>query len=265
LTDQSRATVIQAPVISNEEAMPGVRLLWLEAQQIARVASPGQFVMVCCGRENLLRRPMSIHRTDKDKSKIALLFTVVGKGTSWLSQRQPGEKLDLLGPLGEGFSVDPASFSLLLVAGGLGIAPLAFLAETAAAGNRSIALLLGAKTGSQLCPGHLLPKGVKCFTATDDGTAGSKGIITDLLPKYLDWASQVFACGPSAMYRTIANQNRKLFRRKEVQVSLETRMACGLGLCYGCTVKTKQGLKQVCQDGPVFNCDDILWDEFVDI
>jgi dihydroorotate dehydrogenase electron transfer subunit len=245
--------------------MPGINLLWLESPEIARAARPGQFVMAHCGRENLLRRPMSIHQTDEDKSKIALLFNVVGKGTSWLSQRQPGEKLDLLGPLGKGFSVDPASFNLLLVAGGMGIAPLTFLAETAMADNRSVALLLGAKTASQLCPGHLLPEGVRCFTSTDDGTAGNKGIITDLLPEYLDWASQVFACGPSAMYRTIVNQNRRLLRRKEVQVSLETRMACGLSLCYGCTVKTKQGLKQICQDGPVFNNDDILWEEFVDI
>ena len=265
MDNQTAAAISQAPVISNHEVMPEVYLMWLECPRIAQAARPGQFVMVHCGQENLLRRPLAIHRTNGDKTGLALMFAVVGKGTSWLSRCQPGDVLDLLGPLGNGFSIDPVAYNLLLVAGGIGIAPLSFLAQEATASNCSVALLPGAKTSTQLCPSHLLPKGVKCFTATEDGSAGTRGMITDLLPKYLSWADQVFACGPGAMYRTIASQNRKLFRPKQVQVSLEVRMACGLGMCYGCTVKTKQGLKQVCQDGPVFNLDDIVWSEFAGI
>ena len=108
-----------APVISNNELMPGVYLIWLESPQIASTARPGQFVMVHCGEETLLRRPLSIHQIDE--GKIALLFAKVGKGTNWLSQRQTGDTVDIFGPLGNGFTVDPASKNLLLIAGGIGL------------------------------------------------------------------------------------------------------------------------------------------------
>jgi len=120
-------------------------------------------------------------------------------------------------------------------------------------------MLLGAPTASQLYPHYLLPPEVKPITATEDETAGKKGMITDLLPDFTSWADQIFACGPSSMYQTMATQ--KLQKTKPVQISLEVRMGCGLGICYGCTVKTKSGLKQVCKDGPIFDLDDISWDE----
>ncbi len=216
--------------------------------------------MVRCGEETLLRRPLSIHQLADEtrRTKLALLLTVVGKGTHWLSQRKAGDNLDLLGPLGNGFSINPNSHNLLLLAGGIGIAPLCFLAQRAVSQGHSVRLLLGASTASQLYPRHLLPPEAELITATEDGTAGKKGIITDLLPQFVSHADQVFACGPTSMYRTITARNLKT---KPVQVSLEMRMGCGLGVCYGCTLKTKSGLKQVCQDGPVFDLDDILWDE----
>ncbi|GAH70538.1 unnamed protein product, partial [marine sediment metagenome] len=134
-----------------------------------------------------------------------------------------------------------------------------FLAQQALSQGQAVTLLLGASTAPQLYPQHLLPPEVKLVTATEDGTAGKKGMITDLLPDFTGWADQIFACGPGSMYQTMTKQ--KLLTTKPVQVSLEVRMGCGLGVCYGCTVKTKSGLKQVCQDGPVFNLDDILWEE----
>jgi len=241
--------------------MPGVYLIWLESPQIASEAKPGQFVMVGCGEgsECLLRRPLSIHQLSSRNKKVrlALLFTVVGKGTHWLSQCQAGDKIDLLGPLGNGYSIQPTSRNLLLLAGGIGIAPLCFLAQEALNQGSSVTLLLGASTTSQLYPAHLLPPKIKLITATEDGTAGKKGLITDLLPDYVNWADQVFACGPALMYRVMSTQHLA----KSVQTSLEVRMGCGLGVCYGCTLKTKSGLKQVCKDGPVFDLDDILWDE----
>ena len=256
---------VHAPIISNSDVMPGVCLIWLDSPQIASQAQPGQFVMVRCAEETVLRRPLSIHQVDKTKVKLALLFTVVGKGTRWLSQCRVGDNIDLLGPLGNGYSVHPGSHNLLLVAGGIGIAPLVFLAQQALNQRRSVTLLLGAPTAPQLYPEHLLPPEVKLITATEDGTAGKKGMITNLLPDFTGWADQIFACGPSSMYHTMAGQKQQLQKTKPIQISPEVRMGCGLGVCYSCTVKTKGGLRQVCKDGPIFDLDDILWDELADI
>ena len=247
------------PIISNTEVMPGVHLIWLESPEIASTAKPGQFVMVRCGERTLLRRPLSVHQVDNKKAELALLLNVVGQGTRWLAQCQRGESTDLFGPLGKGFSINPASKNLLLVAGGIGIAPLCFLAEEAVSKGCPVTLLLGTQTKAQLYPEHLLPSGIKLVTATEDGTAGKKGMITELLPDFIDWADQIFACGPASMYRTMASQPS--LKTKPVQISLEMRMGCGLGVCYGCTVKTKSGLKQVCKDGPVFDLGEILWEE----
>ncbi len=254
---------VLATVISNNEVMPGVSLVWIESPQIAAIARPGQFVMVGCGEDNLLRRPFSIHQVNDDKASIALLFQVVGRGTNWLSHCQLDDELNVLGPLGNGFSINSTSRNLLLVGGGIGIAPLSFLARVAMERKCSVTMLLGASTATQLCPNHLLPSAVDCITTTDDGTTGEKGFITDLLPEYIDRADQIFACGPSPMYRSMAKMPE--LKGKSVQISLEVRMGCGFGLCYGCTVKTKAGLKQICKDGPVFELGEILWDEFVDI
>lgn len=254
---------VTAAVISNDEVMPGVHLIWLDCPQIASPARAGQFVMVRCGQdfEYVLRRPLSIHQQEGDK--IALLFNVVGKGTQWLSECQPGDELDLLGPLGNGFTMHPDSKNLLLVAGGIGIAPLVFLAQQALNQGQAVNLLLGAATASQLYPKRLLPPKVNLITTTEDGSAGKKGMITDYLPDFTGVADQIFACGPLAMYQTMARMPE--LSNKPIQISLEVRMGCGLGVCYGCTVKTKSGLRQVCQDGPIFDLDNILWEELADI
>jgi dihydroorotate dehydrogenase electron transfer subunit len=251
---------VTSSVISNDEIMPGVYLIWLESLDIEPAAQPGQFVMVRCG-DYLLPRPLSIHRLADKGGKLALLFNVMGKGTHWLSQRKPGDMVELFGPLGNGFSIHPNSQNLLLVAGGIGVAPLYFLAQEALNQGYSVTLLLGASNASQLYPRHLLPSEAKLITTTEDGTNGQKGMITELLPDFVGWADQVFACGPIPMYRDMANKYHSSLKDKSVQVSLEMRMGCGLGVCYGCTVKTKRGLKQACRDGPVFDLDDVLWDE----
>ena len=240
--------------------MSGYRLICAEARDIAVRATPGQFVMVHCGSEFILRRPLSIHQVT-DASRLSLLFEVTGKGTFWLSRRQKGEILDLLGPLGNGFSIEPASRKLLLVAGGIGIAPLIFLANQALSQGKSVTLLSGARTASGLYPQELLPGGIQTVIATEDGSGGTRGMITDVLLDFVDWADQIYACGPLAMYEAIAAQKQQRYLRKPVQVSLEVRMGCGLGGCYGCSIRTRHGMKQVCLDGPVFNLDEILWQE----
>ena len=252
-----------AAVISTEQVMPGVHLLEVKSTAIAAGARPGQFVMVGCdsGYGRLLRRPVSIHRVSGDT--VEFLFAVVGTGTEWLSQRKPGESVDLLGPLGNGFSLIPQAHNLLLVAGGMGLAPLYFLAQEGLKNRCRVRLLTGARTASMLCPDRLLPPGVEVIAATEDGTAGEKGPVTALLPRYAGEADRIFACGPVPMYRAMAEKYRDILQNKPVQVSLEVRMGCGLGFCYACTINTRQGLKQVCKDGPVFEMADVIWEEMI--
>ncbi|GAI88941.1 unnamed protein product, partial [marine sediment metagenome] len=236
----------------------------LHCPEIAGEATPGQFVMVRCGDENILPRPFSVHLATEDD--IALFFAVLkgGKGSQWLSKRQDNETVEIFGPLGNGFSISPRAKNLLLVAGGMGLAPLCFLAQQAVREKRSVTLLLGAAIGPLYTerPENLLPSRIDLATATEDGSIGKKGQVTDLLPDFTDRADQIFACGPTEMYRDMVHRKQELkLEGKQVQISLEVRMGCGHGVCYGCTVKTKGGLKQVCQDGPVFDLDDVLWDE----
>jgi dihydroorotate dehydrogenase electron transfer subunit len=255
----------------NVEVMPGIHLMWIEAPNIACSVLPGQFITVRCG-DFTLRRPLSVHQVSS--REIALLFKVTGNGTIWLSQRQKGERIDILGPLGEGFSIEPGARNLLLVAGGIGIAPLTFLMQHASSQHR-ITLIHGTSTAAQLY--HFssagkkrselspLPKGVQFIPVTEDGSMGKKGMATDVLPDFLDRADQVYACGPADMYKAMVEMSWRAkqsnLKLKKCQVSLEVRMGCGFGACYGCTINTKKGLKQVCRDGPVFELNDIIWQE----
>jgi dihydroorotate dehydrogenase electron transfer subunit len=275
--------------------LPGIHLMWIEAPDIAVAAQPGQFITVRCG-DLTLRRPFSIHQSspltgeDSGEGEIAVLFKVAGKGTLWLSQRQRGERIDILAPLGNGFSIPPTkprqSKHLLLVAGGIGIAPLVFLMQYASS-QHQITLIHGASTTAHLYPSAMLrtgpfsragkkrikpsplPNGVQFIPITEDGSMGQKGKATDILPDFLDWADQVYACGPVDMYKAMAEMSwrvpiksgRSNLKLKKCQASLEVRMGCGFGACYGCTIKTKKGLKQVCRDGPVFELDDIIWQD----
>ncbi|MFC1964369.1 dihydroorotate dehydrogenase electron transfer subunit, partial [Chloroflexota bacterium] len=182
-----------AKITEKYEVTPWAHLLWLEAPTIAAPAKPGQFVMVDCGEETFLHRPFSIHRVDGDK--LALLFNVVGKGTAWLAERKPGDQVDIFGPLGNGFTLPPKKAKILLVAGGIGIAPLRFLADVAKKQGCSIKLLVGGQTASQIYPCDFLSNGDVIYT-TEDATLGIPGRVTVVVPDYFDWADQVFACGP---------------------------------------------------------------------
>ncbi len=216
--------------------------------------------MVRCGEECVLPRPFSIHRVNEDS--IALFFNVWedGTGTVWLWRRDIGDRVDIIGPLGNGFLISPDSKNLLLVAGGIGTAPFNLLIKEALRSKCSVTLLLGVQTKAQLYPRRLLPPEVKVIIATEDGTTGKKGMVTELIPDFAGETDQIFACGPLTMYRDMTTKYPQL-TNKSVQISLEIMMACGRGLCYGCSIKTKSGMKKVCQDGPVFDLKDILWDE----
>lgn len=263
---------ISAPIISSEEVTSNTHLVWIDAAEIASSGQPGQFVTIYC--ENLLlRRPFSIHQVNS--TQFAILFKVVGEGTTWLSRQREGDRIDVLGPLGAGFNITPSARNLLMVAGGIGLAPLIFLAQRALP-RHAITLIHGASTSADLYPPSLLRPGspgipshlfeeIRFIPVTEDGSAGEKGMSTSILPRFLNWADQIFACGPAAMYQAMARiplptQENKL-KMETCQVSLETIMGCGIGACYGCTINTRKGTKRVCRDGPVFRMDDILWQE----
>jgi dihydroorotate dehydrogenase electron transfer subunit len=265
---------VNAGVISNSELMgcQGAKYFLMEVTcpEVTGDCRPGQFFMLQCGRDSLLRRPVSIHSIARS-GRLQFLYAVPDidqalqgpgiKGTQWLSHLKKGDELGLIGPLGNGFSVETASNSILIVAGGIGIAPLKYLAEDALAAGKHVTLLAGARTASGLFPRKMLPAGVETVIATDDGSEGIKSSVVDLVQQHIGRADMVFACGPLAMYQAMTARMPAWGADKPVQVSLEVRMGCGFGVCYGCSIKTKQGMQRVCKEGPVFNIKDIIWQE----
>jgi len=256
---------LNAKLIKNIEVAPNYYKMVLAAPSIAKAAKPGQFVNILVSEkyEPLLRRPFSIHRVLD--SKIEILFNVIGKGTEILSRKKPTECLDILGPLGNGFSILDTRCSIL-VAGGMGVAPLVFLAEQLAdqrpktIDHRPI-VLIGAKTKRHiLCEQEFKDLGCEVKIATENGSLGFKGLVTELFRQNLKTKNKptmVFSCGPKVMLKEIAKISQK--NRIPVQISLEEHMACGIGACFGCVVNTKQGYKRVCKEGPVFNAGDIVF------
>lgn len=280
---------IKAKILSNEEIASRYFKMTLEAPFIAKGARPGQFVMVRCSGalDPLLRRPLGIHRVrgsldfarDRQGSRlkgIEILYEVVGKGTELLSKRQRGEFIDILGPLGNGFELPSAvsgQLLAILVGGGIGVAPLVFLAEELARQKVKTIVLIGARTKKMiLCEKDFKKIGAEVHVATDDGTSGYKGLVSNLFRRVLrnmEYPSTllraggiettVYGCGPQPMLQCITGICKK--REIECQVSLEENMACGIGACLGCTVKikAKKGFiyKLACKDGPIFKLDNL--------
>lgn len=225
----------------------------------------GQFVEILCRSDTswdpLLRRPYSIYDVDPSASAITVLVRPYGRGSAWLCARETGDALSILGPLGNSFTVAEKSRNLLMVAGGVGAAPLLMLAKETTGRGLSVTYLLGGMTADALLDARFVPEEVEYVVATDDGSQGHHGFVTDLVAGYLQWADQVFACGPEAMFRSlrqvvIAN---RFGEQPTVQVSVERTMACGVGACLGCVVETRQGMKPSCVDGPVFDMDQVIW------
>jgi dihydroorotate dehydrogenase electron transfer subunit len=252
----------QATVLSQEEVYQNTYLMWLSSPPVARGASPGRFLMIRCGEayDPLLPRPMSFHRFRNrgNERQFAILYDVRGRGTAWLSTRKAGDPLFIFGPLGRGYSLNPRAQNLLLVAGGLGVAAVIALADEAVASGQSVTLLHGARTAIYLYPPELLPTEVEALSATDDGSTSHKGYVTDLVPQYVSWADQIFACGPNPMLATLARVLREAKSRRRTQALLEEHMGCGTGICYGCAVFTRRGVRLVCRDGPRFDVHQIF-------
>ncbi len=258
-----RLPLIRARVTESRQLYPNTYVLWLSARHITRGAKVGQFVMVRCGEgyDPLLPRALSIYRMrDGDGGpEFGLLYDVVGRGTEWLARRRHGDSVELFGPLGHGFAMRPGTRNVLLIGGGIGVAPLVWMADEQVERDLNVTMLLGSRTAAQLYPAEMLPPEVELVTATDDGSAGHHGLVTDLLPAHAAWADQIFACGPTPMFRSMASVLRAIQYRKSCQVLLEERMACGTGICYSCAVETRRnGMKLICKDGPRFELRDIF-------
>lgn len=255
-------------ILQHEQIATHVFKLTLSSANISQEAKPGQFVNVRVSNnyDPFLRRPFSIHRRIKKDNAFQLLYEVVGRGTEILSQAKAGDELNLLGPLGNGFSLPSDKPIIILVGGGMGIAPLVCLAEKIKGlGNREkgkLIVLIGANTKSKLyCEKDFERIVDEVIVSTDDGSCGKEGFVSNLLHLQLAACdlqlAAVFACGPRAMLEAVASLARK--GKIPCQVSMEAKMACGMGTCLGCVIKTKNGYKKVCSDGPVFDAQDIIW------
>lgn len=249
-----------AQVVATEQVAEGVFVLRLFSDRIARAAKPGQFVHARVGvdRDFILRRPLSVHAASGQS--IELLFDVKGKGTRALSRLRPHDVLDILGPLGRGFTIPDGAKRVLIVAGGMGVAPLAMLADELASRHVRMYVALGARTKARML--HLIElKRIahEVVAVTDDGSLGERGCVTDVVPPLLHPArpDMVYACGPEAMLEVVARQVQPY--DIPCEVSLERLMACGVGACLSCAVRTTDGVKRACADGPVFDAREVVW------
>jgi dihydroorotate dehydrogenase electron transfer subunit len=248
-----------ASVLSTEAAYEGGFVTWFQGPALTKGVQPGQFVMVHCSEERLdpmFARAFSYHRVDGDR--FAVLYNSVGRGTDWLAQRRRGDTVRIYGPLGNGFRLPHDRGNLLLLAGGVGVAPMVDMAERAVAAGHHVVAMMGARTSSQLLPAEAWPKEVEYAVVTEDGSAGPKGRITEHLGQYQGWASRIYACGPNPMFASLAEALRGNGRRQRPEILMEENMPCGWGMCYGCAVFTKHGVKLCCKDGPRFNLFDVF-------
>jgi dihydroorotate dehydrogenase electron transfer subunit len=218
-------------------------------------------VAVDTGLDPLLKRPFSVHRWIN--GNFQLLYRVVGKGTKILSERKPGNSLDILGPLGKGFPAPKKESQVILVAGGLGIAPIFAMAENIK--NKNPLLFYGTKSKKDvLLMDDFKSMGIDPVVSTDDGSLGRKGNIVKVLKNYLTRNSLpvtrnvLYACGPEIMLEALS----KLAAEYNIKgyIAMEQNMACGIGTCLGCVVKTQKGHKRVCKEGPVFPIEEIVWE-----
>ncbi|MDR3298523.1 MAG: dihydroorotate dehydrogenase electron transfer subunit [Candidatus Accumulibacter sp.] len=268
-----------AMILSNAEISPGYWRIRLTAPPEFALAKPGQFVMarVSDGIDPLLRRPlaifnigtrMSVKNSGSAPLWFEMLYKVVGKGTTLLSARRENDAVNILGPLGNGFDTGGDGEEKLLVGGGIGLAPLYLLAMALVKRQSPVRLFAGGRArGDLLCLADFEAIGVECHSATEDGSFGSRGLVTAVLNHHLDalkGKAALYACGPDGMLRALAKIAAE--RALPCQVSLEGRMACGVGACLGCVASGKKHSPQtpdyrcICSEGPVFESSELAWE-----
>ncbi len=257
-----------------KEIKRGVFLVSFSSSFLSRNCKPGEFIHIKIDSAGiLLRRPFSVHRIENDD--IYILFKVRGRGTKKFSEYKKGDKINIIGPLGKSFDYmetkkskkfsDKENGMPVLIGGGIGVAPLVFLAQKISKirGKKPSGLVfLGARDKNEiLCKDYLNKLDFRVFISTEDGSMGKKGTAIDLFKDEAEkrgrsFTAAVYSCGPKDMFRELAN-TVKYFPNINVQVSFEQFMGCGIGVCRACVIDTKSGLKRVCKDGPVFDLKDI--------
>jgi dihydroorotate dehydrogenase electron transfer subunit len=239
---------VQAEVTSFRRRGPHYWVMGFDAPQIAESVRAGQFVNVLVRPGPLLRRPFSVYQALPDGT-VEIIYRPVGQGTALLANMKIGDRADLLGPLGQAFSFDPAWESVALVSGGLGVAPMWLAARDAAAAGLRVVWVHGARTAAELSPEWT---GDEVVYTTDDGSAGFHGTAVAAIPAGV---GAVVACGPNAMLAAVAAS------RPDAQVAIETYMGCGTGVCLGCAVPLKSGgYDRACREGPVYRAGAIDWE-----
>jgi dihydroorotate dehydrogenase electron transfer subunit len=268
----------KAIVLKNRRVKSVYFLLEMECPSIADETKPGQFVMLKTSEDNppLLRRPFTIYknyptqgRDKKKRGQLSILYKRVGQGTQKMTLLKKGGKVDLIGPLGNGFIIPPlpSSAKCILIGGGVGIASLVSLRKALDA--QTVYVFIGGKTDNDiLCENDFRGgKSPRVFIATEDGSRGKKGTVTDLFLTEIGRFDQqevfyVYTCGPMGMLKALSKEIKS--NKWIVQASLETHMGCGIGACWGCVVKTKDPqspYQRVCKCGPVFSLKEIEWDK----
>ncbi len=262
----------QTTVLWNQQVASNCYRLGLGCPDGYGNAVPGQFVMLQAEATHtpLLRRPFSIfgHIGHADRPEgVELLYKTIGRGTRQMAQLTPGQTVDLLGPLGRGFRISTeVKQRLYLVAGGIGVAPIRFLAarlKTVGVQLSGCRLFLGGRSSEELlCREDFVAMGIPVTVTTDDGSSGEQCLITDPLESAIeaDSPDMIFACGPHGMLQCVAGM--ALRHQAACQISMETMMACGMGACLGCAVLAadpKAGYRHACVDGPVFDARDVIW------
>lgn len=254
-----------AAVRGHRPERPGYYRLTLEAPQITGEAQAGQFVMIRCAPtlEPLLRRPFSIFATRPENGELEILYRVVGRGTQLLSEVREGSPVDIVGPLGHGYTLLPEARTIAVVGRGVGVASVFSVAQAARREGRRVFAFVSARTRDLLLAVEDLKRlGCQVEISTDDGDAGYQGLVTDLLASKAksEGIGQVFVCGSRRLIRAAAEIAREAGIR--AQVSLEQQMACGVAACMGCArlvgTPGNKVYKKVCKDGPVFWIEEVL-------
>lgn len=216
-----------------------------KAGQFVNIAIPGKY----------LRRPISVSRYSVKDNELILLYNIAGEGTEILSEMKPGETLDVLVGLGNGFSVPEQIELPLLLGGGIGAAPLVQLAYDLKNKGKNPKVIIGYNTKDESwgLEDELNVAGIETFVATVDGSDGVKGFVTDVIRQKDIFFDYFYACGPMPMLKALCNLSQ------DGELSLECRMGCGFGACMCCSLETKKGNKRICKDGPVFKKEDLIW------
>ena len=258
-----------APILANDEIIADHKVLVCEAPALAALARPGHFVNVLTAERTdpLLRKPFSIYTVDRERGRISVLYSIVGPTTQGMARKRPGEMLDLVGPLGGRiFRPDTRPGAMhVLVGGGYGVPPLVFLSRELklAQTEPDMVFIIGARRKELLlCERELMEAGVDARAATEDGSHGTTGRVTDVLePLLLEHCGQpvtVYCCGPTPMMRAVGEMCQRL--EIPCQLSVEVAMPCGIGVCMGCVLDLADGRRvRCCVDGPVFEASEIKW------